>query len=491
MRASLFALFLFILIQISNGQNTQGTILDREVSISFVSVSLPSALRQLNKAEQLDFSYNSSIIPRTERITKNYQEVSLRIILKDLLEPANLYYREVKGIIVILKNKFNEGELMGIVVDKQSQEPLPFANVFIDKSTLGAPTDQEGYFYIQNIPDIGFELVVSYVGYKTVNLPINLNVLDGDSLRIVMEIDPIALESISVVSKATREQRRDKRKLMKRFESDFLGGADNASECRIVNEDVLEFEILDSLGNYKVISNDVLFVENEALGYRVGYLLEEFRFENGFKTKIGKAQFAEMEPGSRRQNRKWEESREIAYAGSLQHFLNALIRNELKEEGFKVNIIRYDSVTSEYSTPLNPKPVQELLQVSQTGDEFLFELVVEEDIEVTYINEFESSDYKKRYRSKSTKGNYRYTDKKARSSIAISDNERLTSYQIYGVDITDVDLFQKSIIFFEEKKLQVGYPGFFLDQRAVAFGGWWVWEGFSEMLPVDYLPSTK
>jgi len=175
----------------------------------------------------------------------------------------------------------------------------------------------------------------------------------------------------------------------------------------------------------------------------------------------------------------------------LQHFLNALIRNELKEEGFKVNIIRYDSVTSEYSTPLNPKPVEELLQVSQTGDEFLFELVVEEDIEVTYINEFESSDYKKRYRSKSTKGNYSYTDKKARSSIAISDNERLTSYQIYGVDITDVDLFQKSIIFFEEKKLQVGYPGFFLDQRAVAFGGWWVWEGFSEMLPVDYLPSTK
>ncbi len=491
MRASFFALFLYVFSLSSYGQERKGYILDKEVTIGFENLTLPSALRQLNKAEQLDFSYNSSIIPRTGRITKNYEDTSLRNILNDLLSPANLYYREVKGIIVILKNKFNEGVVKGTILDKQTKEPLPFANVFIDQSTLGAPTDLKGRFFIQDIPDIGFELVVSYVGYKTVILPINLNDLGEDSIDIEMEIDPVALENINVVSKATREQRRAKRNLMNRFESDFLGGSDNASDCRIVNKDVLEFEVLDSLGNYKVTANDVVFVENNALGYRVAYLLEEFRLENGFKTKIGKAQFSEMEPGSRRLNRKWEEARDKAYYGSLQHFLNALIRKELKEEGFKVNIIRYDSVTSEYSTPLNPKPADEILQVKQINDEFLYLLDVDEDIEVTYINEFESSDYKKRYRSKSSKGNYNYTDKKARSSIAISDNESLTSYQIYGVDIAEVDLFQKSTIFFEKKVMQLGYPGFFLDQRDVSFGGWWVWEGFSEMLPLDYIPLAK
>lgn len=147
----------------------------------------------------------------------------MRNILNDLLSPANLYYREVKGIIVILKNKFNEGVVKGTILDKQTKEPLPFANVFIDQSTLGAPTDLKGRFFIQDIPDIGFELVVSYVGYKTVILPINLNDLGEDSIDIEMEIDPVALENINVVSKATREQRRAKRNLMNRFESDFLG----------------------------------------------------------------------------------------------------------------------------------------------------------------------------------------------------------------------------------------------------------------------------
>ncbi|HEY9116649.1 MAG TPA: carboxypeptidase-like regulatory domain-containing protein, partial [Roseivirga sp.] len=327
------SIFFFVAIKLF-AQDTQLSVLDNKITIQFDDVTLPTALRQLNRDANLNFSYNSNIIPRDTRITENYENVSLRFLLDDLLSKGNLYYREIQGTIIILKRIYSERKIEGRVIDEETQEPLPFANVFIDNSTLGVATDLQGNFTIENIPDIGFNLVVSYVGYESKTIPFNYK-HDVENRRFIVEmkIDPIALESIQVFGKS-RKRSRDDRQLYRRFEDEFLGRSDNAKNCLIVNPEVLEFEILDSLNNYKVTAEDMLYVENRALGFRIGYLLEEFRFENGLKMNIGKAQFKELEPKSRRQYRDWEEARERAYKGSVQHFLNALITGKLDEQGF-------------------------------------------------------------------------------------------------------------------------------------------------------------
>lgn len=482
------SLFFFVAIKIF-AQDTQISVLDSKISIQFDDVTLPTALRQLNRDANLNFSYNSNIIPRDTRISENYVNVSLKSLLDDLLSKGNLYYREVQGTIIILKRIYSERKVEGQVIDMETQEPLPFANVFIDNSTLGVATDLQGNFTIENIPDIGFNLVVSYVGYESKTIPFNYK-HDVENRRFIVEmkIDPIALESIQVFGKS-RKRSRDDRQLYRRFEDEFLGRSDNASNCVIVNPEVLEFEILDSLNNYKVTSEDMLYVENKALGFRIGYLLEEFRFENGLKMNIGKAQFKELEPKSRKQYRSWEEARQKAYYGSVQHFLNALITGKLDEQGFKVNVINYDSVTSEYTAPLNPAPVSEILRVDMTDKEYLYTLKAEQNIEVTYTGEYEDDDYKKLYRSLSKSGNYKYTDKKARTSIVFSDGQSLTSYQVFGISLEDVELFQKSIIFFNQLETPISFPGQFLQPRDVTFGGWWRWGAFSDLLPLNYRPN--
>lgn len=488
-RNIIVSLLLFVAIKIT-AQDNQNSVLDHKLSIEFDDVSLPNALRQLNREVSLSFSYNSNIIPRDTRITERYENVSLRLLLDDLLSKGNLYYREVQGTIIILKRIYSERKIQGKVVDVETQEPLPFANVFIDNSTLGVATDLDGNFVIENIPDIGFNLVVSYVGYESKSIPFNYKQEVEDRRFIIeMKIDPIALESIQVIGKARRQKTREARRLFKRFEEEFLGKSENAKSCVIVNPEVLEFEILDSLDNYRVTAEDMLFVENRALGFRVSYLLEEFRFENGLKMNIGKAQFKELEPKSRRQYRNWEEAREKAYKGSVQHFLNALITGKLDQEGFKINVINYDSVTSEYTTPLNPAPVSEIIQVEKTDKEYLYTLKARQDIEVTYTGEYEDDEYKKLYRSSSKSGNYKYTDKKARTSIEFSNGQSLTSYQVFGMDLEDVELFQKSIIFFNNYETPIGFPGQFLRPRDVTFGGWWRWGAFSDWLPLNYRPN--
>ena len=420
-----------------------------------------------------------------------FNEAPLRNVLATILKEANLNYREINGAIVIQKRVYSERKVQGRVVDAATGAPLLYANVFIQNSTQGDASDLEGEFLIEDVPSTAFNLVVSYVGYKSKTIQFNNNQeLEGRKFIVELELDPIALETISVTTKAMRRQQfRNQRRLYQRFEREFLGGSENAEKCRIINPNILQFEVLDSLDNYRVTAKDILIIENNALGYRVDYLLEEFRFENGLKMNLGKAKYSDLETKSRRRYSKWEVERDRAYYGSPQHFLKSLIEGELTEEGFIINVVQYDSITSEYTTPLNPLPVKEILTVESTPLKDLYTLKANSNIEVTYRGEYEDSDYKKLYRSNSKGGNYRYTDRKVRSSIALTDNAILSSYQVFGLDVTDVDLFQKSIIFFNEKEILIAYPGQFLDPRNVLLAGWWRWGAFSDWLPINYSPN--
>jgi len=473
-----------------SAQESNESVLDDVVTIQFNGASIAASLRQLDKLSQVNFSYNSNIIPRDVKISKTYRQATIRTILTEILTEASLYFRAVGNTVIILKRVYSERKIVGQVIDIETRAPLHYVNVFIERSTLGAATDSEGNFEIDDIPDIGFNLIVSYVGYKTKVIPFNYkHDVEGSKYIIEMQIDPVVLESIQVVGKARKRFKRDDRELLKRFRREFLGRSDNAKKCVIVNPEVLNFQYLDENDNYKVTADDILYVENRALGYRIGYLLEEFRFQNGLKLNIGSAKFQELETKSRKKYNKWEIEREKAYNGSVQHFLNAMINDKLEEEGFELNLVQYDSVTSEYTTPLNPPPANEILTLEKTDKEFLYTLHAKSDVEVTYKGEFEASAYKKLYRSTSKSGNYKYTDKKVRTSISLTDSQSLSSYQTFGFDVTDVDLFQKSIIFFLNYDTEIGYPGQFKNPREVLFGGWWRWGAFSDWLPLNYKPD--
>lgn len=489
MLRSFLVSFLFITSYQLSAQSSNESVLEEAITVQFNGLSIPATLRQIDKLSDVKFSYNSNIVPRDIKITNAYFNTSIRTILTEILGEANLYFREVSGTVIILKRVYSERKIVGQVLDDVTKEPLHYVNVFIERSTLGTATDINGDFQIENIPDIGFNLVVSYVGYKTKVIPFNYRQdVENSKYIIEMKIDPVVLESIQVVGKARKRFKRDERKLLKRFTTEFLGRSENAKKCVIENPEVLNFEVLDD-DNYRVTADAILYVQNRALGYRIGYLLEEFRFENGLKLNIGSAKFQELEVKSRKRYTKWEMAREKAYNGSIQHFLNAMITNSLDKEGFELNLVQYDSVTSEYTTPLNPPPANEILTLNKTDQEFLYILHANSDVEVTYKGEYEESAYKKLYRSTSKSGNYKYTDKKVRTSIALTETQNLSSYQVFGVDVTEVDLFQKSIIFFLAEDTPIGFPGQFKNPRDMLFGGWWRWGAFSDWLPLNYKPD--
>lgn len=60
------------------------------------------------------------------------------------------------------------GKIAGTVTDKKTQEPLIGANVLIEGTVLGASTDTNGDYFINNIPPGTYTIKVLYIGYQTV-----------------------------------------------------------------------------------------------------------------------------------------------------------------------------------------------------------------------------------------------------------------------------------------------------------------------------------
>ncbi|MGB2867388.1 MAG: TonB-dependent receptor [Bacteroidota bacterium] len=94
----------------------------------------------------------------------------------------------------------------GRVRDSQTGEPLFAANVVLVGTSLGASTDMDGKFIIRNISTGSYTIRVSYIGYKSVQAPLECN--EEESLTRDFSLEPVALEGeVVVVTAQARGQK--------------------------------------------------------------------------------------------------------------------------------------------------------------------------------------------------------------------------------------------------------------------------------------------
>ena len=67
------------------------------------------------------------------------------------------------------------GTITGKVTEASSGETLPGANVFLQGTSYGMSTDRYGQYRLENIPLGAHTLVVSYIGYERVSIPITIS----------------------------------------------------------------------------------------------------------------------------------------------------------------------------------------------------------------------------------------------------------------------------------------------------------------------------
>ena len=220
------------------------------------------------------------------------------------------------------------GIITGTVTNAGSKTPLPRASVFLSNSSVGSATNESGKFTLSGIRPGQYTLVVSILGYddytKSVlvgNEPINMD--------IEMAQRPLMLREVVISSSA------DWKKNYEAFKKEFIGTDENAKSCTVINPHILNLVYNRTKQTLEADADEFLVVENRALGYRVKFLLKNFKSDKiaSVVSYEGQRLFEDL-PGGEEQKKRWHMKREEAYYGSPMHFYRSLYADKLKEEGF-------------------------------------------------------------------------------------------------------------------------------------------------------------
>jgi len=224
---------------------------------------------------------------------------------------------------------FAQHTVSGRIINKDDKKPVPNAVVFINNSAITGTTDSAGRFQL-NLPIGQYTLVVTIVGFESYKTPL--------TVKGKIVLNDIALTpKVGEIKEVTIKEKVKLSPCFPVFEREFFGNTVFARQCRILNPLALQFYDITPQGGFSARSNDFVQIENDALGYRIKFLLLYF-IKDADKQRCyfnGESFFEEMK-GTPKQEREWRENRLECYQGSSTQLLRAIISDSLAENGLRV-----------------------------------------------------------------------------------------------------------------------------------------------------------
>lgn len=281
------------------------------------------------------------------------------------------------------------GVVSGKVRDAATSEPLPFTHVFVNQTTVGTVTDEQGNYTLNGVPGGANEIVFSFVGYKPYSAKIQIKDGEGRQLDIRLQVDDTQLETVEV--KGTRDKEWEKQ--LKKFEKVFLGTTKFSGAAKISNPWVLDFKEMDINGKntFTATASKPLEIENLALGYRVHYYLKSMAFNSDGHNITGEVRFEELATSDAKAIKTWNLNRAEAYYGSLRHLLKSMVAGKAEEEGFNLYIDKsgYENTpyrSAVFSAQLDKSiqsfPAKENVLPGKSENEFMLQM--KQRVEVHY-----------------------------------------------------------------------------------------------------------
>ena len=110
------------------------------------------------------------------------------------------------ALLALARPASAQGTLSGVVLDRQTGDPLVGALVFLEGTQIGMTCDVEGRFQLFEVPSGTYVLASSMIGYQDASI-IGVEVQDGEVAKLVITLMPEALEiddEVIVEAKALR-----------------------------------------------------------------------------------------------------------------------------------------------------------------------------------------------------------------------------------------------------------------------------------------------
>lgn len=206
--------------------------LNTQISLRVTNVRLVDLLNRISSMTGVRFSYSREDVPVEKRITVFADHVTLADALNQVFVGTGLSWTALKWRYIVITQRSGgnqlSGEIRGEVLDAQTGDPLPGANVLLKGTSMGASTDLDGNYSIPNIPSGGYVIRVSYVGY--VSREIFVQVLEGGKLTEDLKLKPVGVKGKEVV--VTAQASGQAQAINQELSSDNIMNAVSAAKIR-------------------------------------------------------------------------------------------------------------------------------------------------------------------------------------------------------------------------------------------------------------------
>lgn len=178
---------------------------EARVTFNLENVKVSDVFETIKEQTDYSFWYDLKDIDVNRNVSVKAENETVRTVLKRVLRDENLELRLVDNHIVLLPwNSENQAgqqlkTLTGKVFDS-SNEPIVGANVVEKGTTNGTITDIDGNFSLQVKENV--ILVVSYIGYKTQEIPVK----GQTAVNITLVEDSETLSEVVVVGYGTQKK---------------------------------------------------------------------------------------------------------------------------------------------------------------------------------------------------------------------------------------------------------------------------------------------
>ncbi|WP_440069830.1 carboxypeptidase-like regulatory domain-containing protein [Tenacibaculum discolor] len=397
-----------------------------------------------------------------------------------------------KGLFIFLLFvsliSFSQTLIKGNVLS-ETNEPLEGASVYFNNTTTGTITNSKGEFELK-IKEGNYTLVVSFLGYKTKQLLITPQKKDVN-INIKLEENSSILNEV-VIKKTVYDKNWEYN--LARFKQAFLGRTKLAETCKIINEKDLYFDYNAKTNTLSALTKKPLRIKHQGLGYLITYDLVDFTLKG---QQLFFSGFARYENLRKTIKRKWKLNRLEAYNGSQMHFLRSLTSKKLKEDDFVVNQFKRVPNPDRPSEKkinfareffkLYNKPVNLSKNISNPKTTLDSVIVI---LQKARLPKHRDYLYKK---------NVPYED-----MIAYNSNTPFLNFKNYLMVIYTkepeeenylIGMFgkrkkasgvQTSNIVLLEGNAQIDKSGVLINPNAIFNEGYWGFEAFANMLPLDY-----
>ena len=112
--------------------------------------------------------------------------------------------RMLAAVWLLAASAAQAATLSGFVTDADSGESLPLASIVLTQVQLGAASNSSGYYAVKEVPAGTYEVVISYIGYKSWRDTLAFSDRDV-RLDVALQVESVDLEEIVIQAERSEE----------------------------------------------------------------------------------------------------------------------------------------------------------------------------------------------------------------------------------------------------------------------------------------------